>query len=89
MNDVVKFGCIIHNMVCELRRENYAETTNIRVDMEEPLPSQVTFVDSYDCTYAQAELWRKHVDPIEDPAEHCYLQKCLMEHIWKLTGNEE
>ena len=73
MIDVVKCCRIIHNIVCESRLENYTGMTNIRIGMEEPLPSQLNLVDSRDCTYDQAELWRKHVDPIEDPDEHCEL----------------
>lgn len=89
MNYIVKACCIIHNMICEERKDQYSGTTNIRIESEEDrMPIEVSLVTDSSCTYEQAAIWRCDVDKIEDEDEYFELQRNLVQHIWNISGKE-
>ncbi|PXF46294.1 hypothetical protein BWQ96_03950 [Gracilariopsis chorda] len=90
LNMVVKACCVIHNMICNSRKESYTGTTKVAYTDEKL--DQMRSVDFEKVkrpasTYKQALLWREYLDPIEDTEAHRLLQTALSSHIWNMKGD--
>jgi Plant transposon protein len=82
MNNVVKACIIIHNMICEERRESYTGTINVGVNNPTSSASELIPYKSVQSENEQVAHWRDCVDHIENSHHHTKLQQSLCDHLW-------
>ena len=90
MEYVVKACCILHNMIAAER--GYTGTAKFRLaeDMDlQNLPISLQHIRRPSSTYEQAQIWRMHLDPIEDRTEFLRFRSALEAHIWNNAGDVE
>jgi hypothetical protein len=91
MEDVIFACCILHNMICEVRKESYTGTRNARVtDLKDFIGqvSGVTLISEPDDLREASLFWMLRLNEDESPLLHKKLKDALAAEMWYSKGEE-
>jgi Plant transposon protein len=91
MEDVIIACCILHNMICEVRKESYTGTRNAKVtDLKDSIGqvSGVTLISESEDLREASLFWMSRLNEDESPLLHKNLNDALATAMWNSKGEE-